>query len=83
MFDSEIPIENYIAICAEIERLTMINRELIKENNSIISRERVFPFKKVEQLLLVNEKLRILLEKSKDRKQASNDFSCRELPEIF
>ena len=50
----------------------MINRELIKENNSVINKEKVFPFAKVEQLLTVNEKLRTLVEKSKDRNQASN-----------
>ena len=39
----------------------MINRELMKENNEIIQKERVLPFKKVEELLSVNAKLRALL----------------------
>lgn len=47
----------------------MINRELIKENNSLVNTERTFSFKKVEQLLEINEKLRVLLEKSRAQKQ--------------
>lgn len=48
---------------AEIERLTMINRELIKENNNLLKKNNVIPVSKVEKLLEVNETLRTKLEK--------------------
>ena len=71
--------DQYLLLIAEVERLTMINRELIKENNSLQMTKGPISAEKVEQLLKENEKLNILVNQlSKEMNMAKPDVSVNE-----